>query len=186
MSKGAIDRRIERTRQALLGAFVQLMFEGRRYDRITIADLIERAGVGRSTFYEHYRNKEEILAEAIRYPFALLAAAVDASANVSMLRDVLVHFHENRVHAKVVFGGAARRKVGRVLASMVEERLRARAQANGVAPPASLGVAALAIADGQLAAVMAWLGGEIAGDAERLASVLHRVAQAVATDLCDS
>jgi AcrR family transcriptional regulator len=185
MAKAVKDRRIERTREALQGAFVQLMFEGRRYDRITIADLIARAGVGRSTFYEHYRNKDEILAETIRYPFAQLAAAVDLHSSAAMLREVLVHFQENVAHAKVIFGGAARRKVARVLASMIEERLRARAQVNGVAPDVSLGIAAVAIADGQLAAIMAWLGGEVAGDVGGLATVLHRVAQAAAVELCD-
>ena len=87
MSVAVTDRRIERTREALEGAFIRLIFEGRRYDRITIADLIARAGVGRSTFYEHYRNKDELLAATIRYPFAGVAAAVDASANVATLRD---------------------------------------------------------------------------------------------------
>ena len=184
MREPNVDRRIERTRQALIGAFIGLMLEGRRYDRITIADLIVRAGVGRSTFYEHYRNKDEILVETIRIPFEALAAAFDAGAGVSPLRDVLSHFQENRVHAKVIFAGAARRKVTRVLASMIEDRLRVRAQSNGIAPSASFGIAALAFAEGQLAAIMAWLDGEIAGDAERLATALHRIGQAAASDLC--
>ena len=66
MAVVATDRRIERTREALEGAFIRLILEGRRYDRITIAGLIARAGVGRSTFYEHYRNKDELLAATIR------------------------------------------------------------------------------------------------------------------------
>ncbi|HJT96968.1 MAG TPA: helix-turn-helix domain-containing protein, partial [Rhodanobacteraceae bacterium] len=161
MSVVATDRRIERTRDALEGAFIRLILEGRRYDRITIADLIARAGVGRSTFYEHYRNKDALLAETIRHPFALLAAAVDAGAREATLRDVLAHFHGNRMQARLIFAGSARRKIGRVLASMIEERLRARAQARGAAAPASIGVVALAIAEGELAAIMSWLGGEI-------------------------
>ena len=44
----AMDRRRARTRQALLQAFISLMFE-RRYDGFGVADLIERANVGRST-----------------------------------------------------------------------------------------------------------------------------------------
>jgi hypothetical protein len=72
-----------------------------------------------------------------------------------------------------------------VLASMIEERLRARAQASGIVAPQALGVAAVAIAEGQLAAIIAWIGGEIAGDAARLATTLHRIAQATASDLCD-
>ena len=89
------------------------------------------------------------------------------------------------MQARLIFAGSARRKIGRVLASMIEERLRARAQARGAAAPASVGVVALAIAEGELAAIMAWLGGEIPGDAARLATVLHRLAQAAAREICD-
>jgi AcrR family transcriptional regulator len=184
MSKAAMDQRVERTRQALLGAFVQLMLEGRRYDRITIADLIERAGVGRSTFYEHYRNKHEVLEETIRYPFAPLARAVDSDFDVAQLRGALTHFLENRVHARVIFAGAMRARVSRILASMIEERLRFRAKGNGVASPASLGIAAVAIADGQLAAIVSWLGGDIVRDEPPLAETLHRIAQATAREMC--
>jgi len=185
MAAAVTDRRIERTRRAVAGAFNAMILEGRRYDRIRVADLIARAGVGRSTFYEHYRSKDDVLAETIRHPFAMLAAAVDRDAQVSTLRDVLAHFHENRVHGKAIFAGTARRRIGRVLASMIEERLRLRAQARGVAAPQALGVAAVAIAEGQLAAIVAWIGGDIAGDAARLAATLHRIAQAAAADLCD-
>jgi len=185
MAAAVTDRRIERTRRAVAGAFNAMILEGRRYDRIRVADLIARAGVGRSTFYEHYRSKDDVLAETIRHPFAMLAAAVDRDAQVSTLRDVLAHFHENRVHGKAIFAGTARRRIGRVLASMIEERLRLRAQTRGVAAPQALGVAAVALAEGQLAAIVAWIGGDIAGDAARLAATLHRIAQAAAADLCD-
>jgi AcrR family transcriptional regulator len=179
------DRRIERTRQALLGAFAQFVFEGRRYDRIRIADLIERAGVGRSTFYEHYRNKDEILAESIRHPFALLAGAVEANADMARLRGVLAHFRENRVAARTILTGSARRRVARVLAGMIEERLRARARKRGfVATPASLGIGAAALAEGYIATIGAWLLGETGHDEAALAQTLFRIAQATATELC--
>ncbi|HKE47228.1 MAG TPA: helix-turn-helix domain-containing protein [Rhodanobacteraceae bacterium] len=184
MPQDAVDRRIERTRRALVGAFNGLVLEGRRYDRITVADLIARAGVGRSTFYEHYRNKDEVLAEAIRAPFEPLAASVETGVRVPALCEILRHFHENRVHAKVIFAGSARRKISRVLARMLADRLRARAKANGATLPASAGIAAIELADGQLGTIAAWLAGEIAGDADRLAHALSRTAQAVARDLC--
>ncbi|HEY6893908.1 MAG TPA: helix-turn-helix domain-containing protein [Rhodanobacteraceae bacterium] len=184
MTVAATDRRVERTRQALLGAFIAIMFEGRRYDRIRIADVIARAGVGRSTFYEHYPNKEALLAETIRMPFAPLAEAVDADAQVGTLAGALTHFHQNRVHGRAVFAGATGRRVTRILADMIEQRLRARARANGVIAPGPLRTGAIALAEGQLAAIFAWLG-EGAATVEPLAATLHRIAQAVAAELCD-
>ena len=56
----AIDRRSARTRQLLHSALLALMLE-KRYDKITVQDIIDRADVGRSTFYAHYRDKEDLL-----------------------------------------------------------------------------------------------------------------------------
>ncbi|MGI5220452.1 TetR/AcrR family transcriptional regulator [Nocardia sp. CA-290969] len=54
------DRRVRRTREALHRALIELMME-RAYDRITVSDVIARADVGRSTFYAHYRDKDDLL-----------------------------------------------------------------------------------------------------------------------------
>ncbi|MFC9893341.1 TetR/AcrR family transcriptional regulator [Nocardia sp. NPDC127579] len=54
------DRRVRRTRQQLHQALVELMIE-RGYDRITVRDILERADVGRSTFYAHFRDKDDLL-----------------------------------------------------------------------------------------------------------------------------
>ena len=53
------DRRSQRTRHMLSTAFVALMRE-KGYSTITVNDLIERANIGRSTFYSHYRDKEDL------------------------------------------------------------------------------------------------------------------------------
>jgi len=55
------DRRSQRTRQALGDAFVELLME-RGYEGVSIKDVIERANVGRSTFYSHYADKDELFA----------------------------------------------------------------------------------------------------------------------------
>ena len=53
------DRRSQRTRQALSEAFVKLLKE-KGYSAITVSDLIERANIGRSTFYSHYQDKDDL------------------------------------------------------------------------------------------------------------------------------
>jgi AcrR family transcriptional regulator len=53
------DRRISRTRQALHESLIALILE-KHYDEITVQDIIDRANVGRSTFYTHYRDKEDL------------------------------------------------------------------------------------------------------------------------------
>ena len=60
MKKGKPDRRVQRTRQLLRDALVTLILE-KGYQKITVQDLIDRANVGRSTFYSHFRDKEDLL-----------------------------------------------------------------------------------------------------------------------------
>ena len=53
------DRRTSRTRRSLSEALIELILE-KRYDEITVQNVIDRADVGRSTFYAHYRDKEDL------------------------------------------------------------------------------------------------------------------------------
>ena len=53
------DRRVQRTRELLQKALIDLISE-RRYDAITIQDIADRANVGRTTFYLHYLSKDEL------------------------------------------------------------------------------------------------------------------------------
>jgi AcrR family transcriptional regulator len=53
------DRRTARTQRSLSGALVSLVTE-KRFDDITVQEVIDRADVGRSTFYSHFRDKEDL------------------------------------------------------------------------------------------------------------------------------
>lgn len=53
------DRRSARTRRLLSETMVALIRE-KDYNAITVNDIIERANVGRSTFYAHYRDKDDL------------------------------------------------------------------------------------------------------------------------------
>jgi AcrR family transcriptional regulator len=55
-----LDRRIQKTRMLLSNALISLIIE-KGYDAVTVQDIIDRANVGRSTFYAHFENKEHLL-----------------------------------------------------------------------------------------------------------------------------
>jgi len=54
------DRRIQRTRQSLQNALSELILE-KGYEKVTVQDVIDRANVGRSTFYAHFENLDQLL-----------------------------------------------------------------------------------------------------------------------------
>lgn len=54
------DRRTRKTRQILRDTLLMLLKE-KRYDDISVQDIIERADVARSTFYVHYVDKDDLL-----------------------------------------------------------------------------------------------------------------------------
>ncbi len=56
-----LDRRIQATREGLLNALFALIAE-RGYERLTIQNLLDRAGIGRATFYSHFESKDALLA----------------------------------------------------------------------------------------------------------------------------
>ena len=54
------DRRVGKTRKALKEAITDLILE-KGYEAVSVQDVIDRADVGRSTFYAHYIDKDDLL-----------------------------------------------------------------------------------------------------------------------------
>lgn len=81
-----VDRRVRRTRRRLGEALVALITE-RGYDTLTVEEIAERADVGRTTFYSHYQDKDDLLlevtgevAEQIEQQFLRLLASDDVGS----------------------------------------------------------------------------------------------------------
>jgi hypothetical protein len=72
------DRRVERSQKLLRDALRSLVSE-KDYDEIAVQEIIDRANVGRSTFYTHFRDKDELLLSGIHE----MLGSVPSSASVS-------------------------------------------------------------------------------------------------------
>ncbi len=59
-----MDRRVRKTRQAILEAFVGLLAE-KDFEHITMNEIAERANVNRGTVYLHYIDKFDLLDQCI-------------------------------------------------------------------------------------------------------------------------
>ena len=74
MEDAAPDRRKQRTRKAAAGAFIELrMTEG--CDAVAMTAVAERADLGRSTLYDHFRTKDDLPAAVLSEELARLSGA---------------------------------------------------------------------------------------------------------------
>ena len=60
MGSRKVDRRIQRTRQLLEDALIALILE-KGYDKITVQNIFDQANAGRSTFYSHSLDKDDLM-----------------------------------------------------------------------------------------------------------------------------
>lgn len=172
------DKRVQRTRADILGSFNDLALR-RRYDDIQVADVIAGAGVGRSTFYEHFRNKDDVLAGALTGILSVLADACTDAANPAALAHIVEHFREHRALVRQMLADPARVQITHHLADQVAARLRGRALTIPLALAASL------IAESALGLVRAWLDRVEPCSSTDLAAALSRSGCALAESLTE-
>jgi AcrR family transcriptional regulator len=131
MSQVPTDRRVRRTKELLRSALQALILE-KGYERITVQDILDRADVGRSTFYAHYRDKDDLLLSGFEDIRAALNAERDAAemgrtGKVEFLEPMLAVFRHVEGHRH--FWEALSRKGGadmitRILRDSVTDLLR--------------------------------------------------------------
>ena len=102
------DRRVLRTRESLRNALLELMVE-RGWDGIDIQSLCERANIGRSTFYLHYPNKEELLEGSFAGLRASLREQTQRSAvcppdQLAFVGGLIEHVHQQQQVFRAMLG----------------------------------------------------------------------------------
>ncbi len=135
MSSPISDRRVRRTRVLLHRALFELIME-QGYDNTTVQDILDRADVGRSTFYNHYPTKDELLLSGVDDLCAAIHDSTEAPADddhqslLGPLRPVFVHVesHEPLFHAMLGdrASSLAHRTGRRILAETIAIHLRDR------------------------------------------------------------
>ena len=129
------DRRVLRTRRALHDAFYALFVE-KGYDAITVQDLLDRANVGRSTFYQHFAGKQDLLLKGLENLRHFLAAHQRAVAKTAAVPGVGFSraMFEHAADLRTLFrqfagrdsGALVQRELQRMLADLVRSDLAER------------------------------------------------------------
>lgn len=137
MKREATDRRTRRTRQLLRAALIDLILE-RGYAAVTVQDVLDRADVGRSTFYSHFYDKEDLLLSGFDEAHWQLAAAAQGTGSLLSL-GIFAHAERHtRLYAALVGergGEQMLRKAERSFVAAIEHRLDALAAEGAPLPP---------------------------------------------------
>ena len=104
-----MDRRIAKTRKAIFSAFDALIAK-KDYAKISVQDIIDEADIGRSTFYEHFETKDELLRAKCTDLFDHIfvpsgTEATHAFSRNSTLEEKIVHILYHLLDDKKVIGG---------------------------------------------------------------------------------
>lgn len=172
------DRRTSRTKKALRDALIELILE-KHYDAITVQDIIDRADVGRSTFYLHFRDKEDLLIGDWKKFLGLLADNFNWSglweARLVPIRELfhhLVDFHtfyralEKSQKSERLF------KTGcRFLAENIETQLTKNFEASELKIPAP--ILANYLANEIFGQLRWWLDGNMKNSPEEMDEIFH-------------
>jgi len=94
-----VDQRVRRTRNALGDALLELIQE-KKFEDITVQQVLDRAGVARATFYKHYQDKDDLFLSDMEEFFELFSTVLirrkEASKRVAPVTEFFAHVAEMR------------------------------------------------------------------------------------------
>ncbi len=136
MSENKHDRRTQRTRQLLYTAFVELLQE-QHYDDITVQDIVGRANLGRSTFYAHFTDKDDLLVQSFERVLDMLINTLGSEAPTGQIinsRALFEHIQSHQIFYRALLHSRGLEIILRNgqlhIAQIVEHRLKGRLRAD--------------------------------------------------------
>lgn len=105
-----MDRRIRKTKQAIVTAFLELLEEKKDIDKISITDITKKADISRSTFYFHYNGTYELVDEICdtftKQIYALIVKAhhdmPGENGYLYMYNEILGYLYENQTTTRLL------------------------------------------------------------------------------------
>jgi AcrR family transcriptional regulator len=177
-----VDRRVQRSRRRLHEALVALILE-RGWDRVTVQAVCDRARVGRSTFYVHFADKEELLVgglDHVRDDLRRQQRAARTSRPFGFVRGLIEHADGSRRLFRAVIGKRSGLAVQRRFREIVRELMLEELRDQGVAAP-SLAAASRFLSGALVELLFGWVEGPSDTPALEVERLFVRLAAPVAT-----
>ncbi len=181
MKQDKQDRRSQRTHRLVNSAMLELLFE-KHYDTITVQDILDRAGIGRSTFYAHYFDKEDVLAsiaEQMLETFSQQFSQRDGGQGVVPSLELFRHVQQNHQYFQAMLRG----HTGEVLWELAQtalsrtiEQVLSTASAEKRPPSVPLDVVSQYLAGSFLSLLKWWLKSEMPYTPEQMESIFQQLA----------
>ncbi len=172
------DRRITRTHQLLRGALMELIVE-KGYDQTTVQEILDRADVGRSTFYSHFMNKDELLYSGLPQNLLQFGDEDDSIALIPPLTDFFEHLEQQQELLRALIGAngspRALQNITRRAYNTWEKHLD-RLTALGTPMPLPTEVIAHYLNGAMMSLITWWLDAGLPHPAEDLSRMFHDMA----------
>jgi AcrR family transcriptional regulator len=181
LAKKKVDARVRKTRDALGDALVELMQE-KPFDSITVQDVLDRANVGRSTFYSHFSDKEDLqISDADEFYEGLamaLSAHGDKSDRVFPVKEFFQHVFEARQFVSALIASGKMQDNLELaqahFARGIERRLNEIPRAATI-PPHERALVAFAHAGAMISLLRWWMDQGMKEPAEEMDQLFHRL-----------
>jgi len=168
------DRRVRRTRQLLQDALVELILE-KGYTEVTVQDILDRADLGRSTFYAHYRDKDDLLFSQFE---SIGRAFEDHNRGVDLTLRLFQHAATNRRFYRALLGKQGNDMINRHVRHYLFLHIHKHLQ--GIVPAAKqatipLDAVAYYMVDSFFAVLVWWLDSDSLYTAEQIDGLFKRL-----------
>lgn len=168
-----LDKRGQKSWHKIRRAFEELVLS-KRYDEISTSEIIKNAGVARSTFYEHFNNKDAILAKSLFPPLSILAGSINEDSAIEPLSQILQHFWQHRSFCRLILTGTPRKSLTSMLIELLEQQIIIKLDKGDKQLIISYQHAAIQISGSQLALLDAWLLGKATSTDQNLALAMQK------------
>jgi AcrR family transcriptional regulator len=176
-----IDRRVRRTRDALGDALVALMHE-KPFDEITVQHVLDRAKVGRSTFYTHFVGKEDLFLSDVEDFFQLMAGYLsrqkEPSTRLAPVREMFAHVAQMHEFMAALVASGRIHEIFQLaqghFAKGIDQRLAEIPKSRGI-PSAARALLGVASAGAMLSLLSWWIDRRSHASAEQMDAVFHHL-----------